>query len=181
MAKLHTEITQDLSDWISIQPMFFVASAPLAKNGHVNVSPRGLDSLRILSPKQVLLLDYTGSGNETAAHCQENGRLTVMFCAFTGLPKILRLYGSGKSLLPDHPQWDSLRTHFPADVAGVRQLFLLDVTRIQTSCGFGVPLMDFVQQRENLPRFSAKKTPQELEKYRHQHNSMSIDEIEVKV
>ncbi len=175
MAKVHPEITPDLASWIAEQEMYFLASAPLSDTGHVNVSPRGVHSLHILTPNQVLLLDLTGSGNETAAHLAENTRLTVMFCAFTGKPKILRLYGSAEAILPGHPEWTTLRAEFPESIAGVRQLFRLKIKRVQTSCGFGVPLMDFVAQREMLSEWSAKRSEQEMVEYRQNKNAVSID------
>ncbi len=175
MAKVHPEITPDLANWIAQQAMYFLASAPLSDTGHVNVSPRGVHSLRILDPNQVLLLDLTGSGNETAAHLTENTRLTVMFCAFTGKPKILRLYGSAQAILPGHPEWATLRAEFPESIAGVRQLFRLKIKRVQTSCGFGVPLMDFVAQREILSEWSAKRSESEMAEYRQNKNAVSID------
>ena len=181
MAKVHSEITSELANWIAEQPLYFVASAPLSDSGHVNVSPRGVHSLRIMNPNQVLLLDLTGSGNETAAHVTENSRLTVMFCAFTGKPKILRLYGSAEAILPGHQDWATLRAEFPESIAAVRQLFRLDINRIQTSCGFGVPLMDFVAQREILTEWSEKRDEQELIEYRQNKNAKSIDGLAIPV
>lgn len=181
MAKVHSEITTELADWIAKQPLFFVASAPLSASGHVNVSPRGVHSLRILDPKQVLLLDLTGSGNETAAHLTENSRLTIMFCAFTDKPKILRLYGQAEAILPGHEQWHKLRAEFPESLVAVRQLFRLNISRIQTSCGFGVPLMDFVEQRQMLTEWSEKKDEQELMEYRQNKNAISIDGLAIPV
>ncbi len=181
MAKVHPEITTELADWIAQQPMYFVASAPLSDSGHVNVSPRGVHSLRILDPKQVLLIDLTGSGNETAAHVTENSRLTIMFCAFVGKPKIVRLYGTAEAILPGHAQWPDLRAKFPDSIPAVRQLFRLDVTRVQTSCGFGVPLLDFVAQRDILIDWSQKRDEQELIEYRKNNNSVSIDGFTIPV
>src|SRR5512135_911847 len=103
--KIHAEITPELSKFISMQHLFFVASAPLKPEGHVNLSPKGLDSFCVLSPLQVAYLDLVGSGNETSAHLSENGRITFMFCAFDGPPNILRLYGKGRTILPGHPEW----------------------------------------------------------------------------
>ncbi len=181
MATVHPEITTELADWIAQQPMYFVASAPLSDSGHVNVSPRGVHSLRILDPKQVLLLDLTGSGNETAAHVTENSRLTIMFCAFVDKPKIVRLYGSARAILPGHALWTKLRSEFPDSIPAVRQLFLLDVSRVQTSCGFGVPLMDFVAQRDILVNWSEKRDEQELREYRSSKNSVSIDGLTIPI
>jgi len=181
MAKVHKEITAELAEWIAEQPMYFVASAPLSESGHVNVSPRGLHSLRILDPLQVLLLDLTGSGNETAAHLNQNSRLTVMFCAFNGKPKILRLYGSAEAILPGHSEWTNLRAEFPNSIPAVRQLFRLKISRVQTSCGFGVPLMDFVEQREIHPDWASKRDEQELAQYRQEKNAVSIDGLAIPI
>jgi hypothetical protein len=181
MAKVHSEITPELAEWISTQALYFVASAPLSDSGHVNVSPRGVHSLCILDPHQVLLLDLTGSGNETAAHLTENSRLTVMFCAFTDKPKILRLYGNADAILPGHKDWKTLRANFPDSIPAVRQLFRLKINRIQTSCGFGVPLMDFVSQREILTEWSEKRNEQELLEYRQNKNAKSIDGLAIPV
>ena len=170
-----SEIDPGLAEWIQAQPMYFLASAPLSAEGHVNVSPRGLDSLRILGPRQVALLDLTGSGNETAAHLLENGRITVMFCAFEGRPRILRLFGRGRSVLPGDAEWDELRDRFPAGMPGVRQIFLVEVHRVRSSCGFGVPLMAFQAQRDELIEWAEKKGEDGLKAYRAEKNSRSLD------
>ncbi|MBP8252733.1 MAG: pyridoxamine 5'-phosphate oxidase family protein, partial [Herpetosiphon sp.] len=112
MAQRYEQITPKLHDFIGQQPLFFVATAPLSATGHVNVSPKGLDSLRILSPNHVAYLDLTGSGNETSAHLRENGRMTLMFCAFSGAPQILRLYGTGCTILPNDHDWHEFAQHF---------------------------------------------------------------------
>ena len=173
--KLHPAITPELQAWIEAQPVYFLASAPLSGDGHVNLSPRGLDSLRVLSPQRVALLDITGSGNETAAHLWENGRLTVMLCAFAGAPRILRLYGRARVCLPGSAEFDALRGHFDPGLPGVRQVFDLAVTRAQTSCGFGVPLMEFCGQRDTLTAWARGKSAAGLAAYRREHNAMSLD------
>jgi hypothetical protein len=175
MAKVHPNISRKLQQWIEQQAVFFLASAPLESDGHINLSPRGLDSLRVLNEHEVLVLDLTGSGNETAAHLAQNGRLTIMFCAFENEPRILRLYGQGRVILPDAPQWSDWRAHFAADIAGVRQLFHLKLTRVQTSCGFGVPLMDFQGQRDLLSKWAQQKGPQGVHAYQLEKNASSID------
>jgi len=175
MAKTYPALTTELQEWIGQQPMYFLASAPLQADGHVNLSPRGLDSLRILTETRALMLDLTGSGNETAAHLHENGRLTVMLCAFSGKPKILRLYGQARVILPTDGEWAQYRQLFAPDLPGVRQLFLLDITRIQTSCGFGVPLMDLVAQRDTLLEWAHKKGADGIEKYHREKNARSLD------
>src|SRR5829696_6870276 len=149
MAKILDAITPELASFIEEQTMFFVGTAPLSPSGHVNLSPKGLDTLRILAPDRVAYLDLTGSGNETAAHLRENGRITFMFCAFTGAPRILRLYGTGRVVLPETPQWAELLRRFPV-YPGARQIITAEISRVQTSCGFAVPLMEYVQQRDTL-------------------------------
>ncbi|HEV2147442.1 MAG TPA: pyridoxamine 5'-phosphate oxidase family protein [Longimicrobiaceae bacterium] len=173
MAKLFDEITPELRDFIARQPLFFVATAPLAEAGHVNLSPKGLDTFRVLGPRSVAYLDLTGSGNETAAHLLENGRITFLFCAFSGAPKILRLYGRGRVVLPDAPGWEALRGHFP-DYPGARQVVLAEITRVQTSCGYAVPRMEMVEQRDTLLRWAEAKEDT-LPAYRREKNAASID------
>ena len=130
MAKTYPSLSAELQSWIAQQPMYFLASAPLQADGHINLSPRGLDSLRILNGHELVILDLTGSGNETAAHLAENGRLTLMLCAFSGDPKILRLYGQAKVIRPGQANWSDYRALFVATMPGVRQLFHLRIDRI---------------------------------------------------
>lgn len=174
MAQVHAAITPELRAFIEAQPMFFVATAPLAADGHVNVSPKGLDCLRVLGSDRVAYLDLTGSGNETSAHVAENGRITFMFCAFAGPPKILRLYGQGQTVLPASPEWTTLVTQFPG-YPGARQIVVAAIERVQTSCGFAVPLMDYVGQRDTLTRWAEVKGEDELITYRQAKNMRSID------
>ena len=174
MARTYPAITDELRAFIEAQQMFFVASAPLAADGHVNVSPKGLDSLRVLGPRRVAYLDLTGSGNETSAHLRENVRITLLFCAFSGPPRILRLYGTGAAALPGSAAWAELRPLFPGH-PGARQLVVADITRVQTSCGFAVPLYDYTGQRETLLRFAETKGEEGLVAYRQQKNACSID------
>jgi len=173
--KVYPAITPELAEWILQQPMFFNATCPMSGQGHINLSPRGLDGLRIIDPNQVAILDFTGSGNETAAHLLENGRITIMFCAFTGEPMILRLYGEGEVVLPGDEDWDELRCLFPEGLPGVRQIFRVLVTRVQVSCGEGVPLMDFVAQRDGLLNWVRQKGEDGLLEYRKEKNVRSID------
>lgn len=173
MARAHEQITPELRAFIAEQPLFFVATAPLAGDGHVNLSPKGLDCFRVLGPKRVAYLDLTGSGNETAAHLAETRRVTLMFCAFRGAPNILRLYGRGRAVLPGDAEWDELRALFP-DHTGARQVVLAEVHRVQTSCGFAVPLMEYVSQRDTLLRW-AEAREAELPRYRAERNARSID------
>src|SRR5688500_11557831 len=173
MGKVLECITPDLEAFIGAQPLFFVATAPISGEGHVNLSPKGLDCLRVLSPTRVAYLDLTGSGNETAAHLAENARITFMFCAFSGAPRILRLYGIGTVVLPGTPRWAELAAGFPG-YPGVRQIIAAGITRVQTSCGYGVPLMDFSGQRDTLCRWAEAKG-EALPRYRQEKNAKSID------
>lgn len=176
MAQTYENMTSELQSFVAAQPMFFVATAPLDAQGHVNLSPKGLDSFRVLSPLQVAYLDITGSGNETSAHLQENGRITFMFCAFSGPPRILRLYGRGRTVLPGTAGWDELKPLFPA-APGIRQVIVADITRVQTSCGFGVPLMHYEDQRDTLIRWAEAKGEDGLVAYRRKANLVSIDAL----
>ncbi|MBP3955527.1 pyridoxamine 5'-phosphate oxidase family protein [Gemmata sp. G18] len=174
MGKTFTEIDDDLRAFIARQHMFFVATAPLSADGHVNVSPKGLDTFRVLGPTTVAYLDLTGSGVETIAHLRENGRLTIMFCAFEGRPRILRLYGCGRSVEPGDSDWASVSAVFP-DLAGVRSVIVADVSRIADSCGYAVPLYEFAGEREQLTAWADKKGAEGLVRYREQKNRTSID------
>ncbi|MBD2195847.1 MULTISPECIES: pyridoxamine 5'-phosphate oxidase family protein [Calothrix] len=174
MAKLFDCITEELQEFINQQHLFFVGSAPLNPTGHINLSPKGLDSFRILSPNRVGYLDLTGSGNETSAHLQENGRITFLFCAFQGAARILRLYGRGYTVLPDSPEWDSFYPLFTT-LPGYRQIIIADIERVQTSCGFGVPLYEYQGQREILVDWANKKGKQGVKEYQQQKNLISID------
>jgi hypothetical protein len=174
MGKVLPQITDGLRAFIERQHVFFVATAPLA-GGHVNVSPKGLDSFRVLGPTSVAYLDQTGSGIETASHVLDNGRITFMFCAFDGPPLILRLYGRGRVVLPGSPQWSELAPAFPADRPGVRQIIAAELTRVQTSCGEAVPLLDYVGDRGQLLEWSAGKGPEGIAAYQREKNVRSID------
>jgi hypothetical protein len=174
MAKIYDEITPELQTFIRAQPMFFVATAPLAHEGHVNLSPKGYDSLRVLSSQQVAYLDLTGSGNETSAHLAENGRITFMFCAFSGAPQILRLYGRGKTILPGMSRWDELVGLFPT-YPGTRQIIVATIHLVQTSCGFAVPRMEFQQERDTLIRWAEAQGEDGLMTYRSGKNVESLD------
>ncbi len=174
MGRTFDAIPDHLTAWMGEQPLFFVASAPLAAAGHVNVSPKGGDTFRVLGPTEVAYLDLTGSGAETIAHLRENGRLTVMFCAFTGPPLIVRLQGTGSYVLRDEPGWDDLAALFP-DVPGARAVIRLAVDRVSSSCGYSVPLMDLVAPRTKLDDWAARKGEDELVAYRAEKNAVSID------
>ncbi|HEY9908858.1 MAG TPA: pyridoxamine 5'-phosphate oxidase family protein [Thermosynechococcaceae cyanobacterium] len=174
MAKVFDRITEELQSFIAVQPMFFVATAPLTSTGRVNVSPKGCDSFRVLGDNHVAYLDLTGSGNETSPHLQENGRITLMFCAFQEPPLILRLYGQGRTVLPKDPEWEELITLFPP-TPGTRQIIVAHIDRVQTSCGLGVPLFESVGQRDRLVAWAAKKGEPGLIDYRRLKNYTSID------
>jgi hypothetical protein len=174
MGKIYHAITDDLRSFIAEQPVFFVATSPLAADAHVNISPKGLDTFRVVAPDRVAYLDLTGSGNETSAHLHENGRITVMFCAFAGPPRILRLYGRGRTILPGSTEWNELLPGFRM-IMGARQIIDIVVERVQTSCGFGVPLMDNARPRDTLIRWAEAKGEDGLERYRSDKNVRSID------
>jgi hypothetical protein len=172
MAKFYTELNDTLRAFIGAQRMFFNASAP--NQGRINVSPKGLDTFRILSDARVAYLDLTGSECETAAHLAENGRLTLMFCSFQEKPLILRLYGRGFVVRPRDAQWEALRALFPP-LPGERQIIVLDIESIMTTCGFAVPLYEYQGQRELLPEFTCKMGEQRMDQYRRERNQQSID------
>lgn len=174
MGKLHDSLTPQLAGWLAQQVVFFVATAPLAAEGHINCSPKGGDTFRVLTERQVAYLDLTGSGIETAAHLQENGRIVLMFCAFTGPPKIVRLHGKGEVIYPGHPEFADLNTRFPEHPAA-RTILRITLTRVSDSCGYGVPLMDFVAHRDQLDKWANAKGPQGLAEYRRAKNRASID------
>lgn len=174
MGTLFEEITPELADWVRQQHVFFVASAPLSDTGHVNCSPKGLDTLRIVGPRRVAYLDLTGSGAETLAHLRENGRIVFMFCAFGGPPKIVRFHGHGRIVTPDVPAWAALRPLFP-DYPGVRAIVDAEITRISDSCGYGVAKFDYAGEREALPRWAETKGEAGVAAYRQQKNAASID------
>jgi hypothetical protein len=174
MGRTHPIIDESLRRFIEAQHVFFVATAPLSGDGHVNCSPKGMDAFRILGPAEVGYLDYTGSGVETIAHVRENGRLTIMFCAFEGRPNILRLYGTGRVIEATEPSFAALAGHF-APQAPPRAIILLDVERITDSCGFGVPLYDYRGERDQLVSWAQKKGEEGLRAYEAQKNALSID------
>lgn len=174
MGKLYESITPELSAWIAQQHMFFVASAPLTGDGHVNASPKGLDCLRIVGPRQVAYLDVTGSGAETIAHVRENGRIVLMFCAFSGPPKIVRLHGAGTVVTKTSLDWTNWCSKFPTQAAP-RSVIVVDLTRITVSCGYGVPRMDFKEDRDAMARWAATKGVTALPSYRLEKNTRSID------
>lgn len=166
------EIPDDMRAFIEAQMLFFVATA--AKDGRVNLSPKGLDTLRVIDNRTVIYLDLTGSGNETAAHVTENGRMTMMFCAFNGKPMTLRLYGEAELVRPAHGGWGELRSLF-ADFPGIRQIFRLHVQSVATSCGWSIPVVGEMRERSELVEWAGAKSPDEIEAYRLANNVVSID------
>ena len=172
MAQRFAEIKDSLRSFIEAQKIFFVGTA--APQGRVNVSPKGMDTLRVLDRKRVLWLNVTGSGNETAAHLQELPRMTLMFCAFEGSALIVRVYGKARMITPESAEWASLYASFPPK-PGARQLFMLEVDLVQTSCGQAVPFFDYREEREELNEWAAKKGEAGLKQYRQERNAVSID------
>jgi hypothetical protein len=172
MAKFYRELTDSLVHFIGRQHIFFTASA--AGSGRINLSPKGLESFRVLSERRVAYLDLTGSGAETAAHLQADGRLTIMFCSFDGEPMILRLYGRGHVVTPGDDEWPSLGPQFQT-IPGERAIVVLDIESLQSSCGFGVPLYRFEGQRDELVHWAERKGKQALAEYRREKNQLSID------
>ncbi|MEO5819739.1 MAG: pyridoxamine 5'-phosphate oxidase family protein [Vicinamibacteraceae bacterium] len=173
MGKVLPQVTDGLRAFIERQHLFFVATAPLA-GGHVNLSPKGMDSFRVLGPTTVAYLDNVGSGNETAAHLLDNGRITLMFCAFEGSPLILRLYGTGRAVLPTDGEWAELSARFPTR-PGVRQIIVAELTRVQTSCGEAVPFLGYVGERDQLVQWAVAKGADGLQAYQRDKNVRSID------
>ncbi len=176
MGKLSTEISHEHRLFIQKQKMFFVATAPLSAEGHINLSPKGLEHLQVLNANQVAYLDFTGSGNETSAHLLENKRITFMFCSFDKVPNILRLYGMGQAVLPGSEEWDVYASVFPV-LLGTRQIIVADIYHVQTSCGFGVPLYDYVGDRSILSEWANKKGREGIELYKKEKNLFSLDKL----
>jgi Pyridoxamine 5'-phosphate oxidase len=173
--KLHERITPKLRSWIEAQHLFFVATAPLAADGHINLSPRGTPgTFAVLDEHTVAWLDLTGSGAETIAHLRENGRIVVMFCGFDGPPQIVRLHGFGRVVLTSDSEWDGLATRF-ADKPGARAIVVVDVSRVSDSCGYSVPLFEFVGDRDLLDRWTENRGPDKLAEYKATKNAESID------
>ena len=172
MARFYSELQDSHQSFIQAQPLFFTATAP--REGRINLSPKGMDSFRILSSRQAAYLDLTGSGNETAAHLRESGRFTIMFCSFSADPLILRLYGRGRVIRRQDPGWAGVRGAFP-DLPGERQIIVMDIESVQTSCGYAVPLMNPAGERDTLARWAGKKGPTGLLDYWRDKNRISID------
>jgi Pyridoxamine 5'-phosphate oxidase len=175
LSKVHECITPKLQEWIEAQHLFFIATAPLDPDGHLNLSPRGTPgTFVVLDEQTVAWLDLTGSGAETIAHLRENGRIVVMFCALEGPPQIVRLHGRGRVIVPAHHEWDGLASHFP-DKLGARAIIVVDVTRVSDSCGFAIPRFEFVDDRDLLDRWAETRGAEGLVEYRATRNAESID------
>jgi hypothetical protein len=172
MAKFYTALSEEIMCFIAEQKVFFTGTAPA--RGRINVSPKGMDTFRCLDSKRVCYLDLTGSGSETSAHILENGRMTIMFCSFTEQPMILRLYGTGEVIRPDTDLWGAYCSHF-TEIPGQRQIVLLNIESVQTSCGYAVPVMEFKEERQTLKRWAETKGPEGVLAYRQEKNTRSID------
>jgi Pyridoxamine 5'-phosphate oxidase len=177
MGRLYEQIDDTLADFIGRQHVFFVGTAPASPEGHLNISPKGLDSFRILGPRSVAYLDLTGSGIETVAHLRENGRITIMFCGFEGRPLIVRIYGRGRVVEPGDAGWDDLLSRFH-EYPGVRSVIVMDVERIADSCGFAVPLYGYQGERSQLIEYAERTGLDGLAAYKAQKNRKSIDGID---
>ena len=173
MGKVFDGIDEQLAAWIAAQPLWFVATAPLAAEGHVNVSPRGHDSLSVLGPHRVGWVDYTGSGIETIAHLRENGRICLMWCSFDKRPRIVRVHGRGTVHLPGQGPYEEVVRRHP-DHPSTRAVVTVDVERVSDSCGYGVPVMELVGERDLLRLSADRRGPQGLAQYRAEHN-VSLD------
>ena len=172
MAKFFSTLNPEITEFIQQQLVFFTATAP--ENGRLNLSPKGMDTFRIVDSTTVAYLDLTGSGNETAAHLAENGRITFMFCSFSAKPLILRLYGMGEVVRPNNPKWPTLKPLFP-ELPGTRQIIVATIDSLQTSCGFAVPMFESQQERALLTDWAQKKGPDGIELYWREKNLSSID------
>ncbi len=174
MGRTYDAIPDHLAEWMPAQPVWFVASAPLAADGHVNLSPKGDDTFRVIDPTTVAYLDLTGSGAETIAHTRENGRLTIMFCSFGEKPNIVRLYGRGEAVLPDHPDFADLVARFPEKLS-TRSVIRLHVQEVTSSCGYGVPFMEMAGPRPMMDEWAERTGPEGIVEYRAAKNRISLD------
>ncbi|MBI1820897.1 MAG: pyridoxamine 5'-phosphate oxidase family protein [Nitrospirae bacterium] len=174
MAKIYEKIDDEMSAWIKQQRVFFVATAPIARDGHVNCSPKGGDSFKVIDPLTVVYQDLTGSGAETISHLRENSRIVVMFCAFEGPPRIVRLHGRGEAVTPGLPEYPFFVTFFPEN-SGTRAFIRVRISRISDSCGYAVPFFDYKGDRDALEKWARAKGADKLEAYRREKNLRSID------
>jgi hypothetical protein len=174
MGKFYNNISQDHAGFIRDQRIFFVATAPLSAEGRINLSPKGLDCFRVLGENLVGYMDLISSGNETSAHTLENGRITFMFCSFEGDPRILRLYGKGRAVLPGTGDWEQYAAHFEI-YPSTRQIIIAEIDLVQTSCGFGVPLFEYAGERDLHFKWADKKGADGLKEYIQEKNLVSLD------
>ncbi|WP_052667486.1 pyridoxamine 5'-phosphate oxidase family protein [Nitriliruptor alkaliphilus] len=177
MGAVYDRIDDDLRAWLARQPVLFVGSAPLDGDGHVNVSPKGMaGTFTVLDDHRVAYLDYTGSGTETIAHVRENGRLVLMWCAFEGPPRIVRIHGRGRVVLPGDGEFAELRGRFSKErTHGQRSIIVLEATRISDSCGFSVPEMTLVGDRDVLDRSHLRRDEAYFARYHRERNAVSLD------
>ncbi|HEY9703008.1 MAG TPA: pyridoxamine 5'-phosphate oxidase family protein [Allocoleopsis sp.] len=172
MAKFYEKLDQDLTNFILAQKIFFNATAP--ENGRVNLSPKGMDTFRCIDDQTVAYLDLTGSGNETAAHLRVNNRITLMFCSFSEQPLILRIYGTGRVIRHQDQDWQNFHSLFNS-LPGERQIIVIKIQSVQTSCGFAVPMYDFKEERQVLVQWANKKGEEGIKQYWTEKNQVSID------
>jgi Pyridoxamine 5'-phosphate oxidase len=180
MGKFTNSILPTHKEFINNQHIFFVATAPLSENAHINLSPKGLDCFRVLGDNKVAYMDLIGSGNETAAHIQENGRITFMFCSFDKTPNILRLYGKGYSVLSSSPNWKDYSENFEI-YPSTRQIIVAEIDLVQTSCGFGIPFFEYKGERDVHFKWADQKGEEGLKAYIQEKNLTSLDGIEMKI
>lgn len=178
MSKFYTKITSRLQKFITSQKIFFVSTAP--NSGRINLSPKGMDSFRVMNENRVLWLNVTGSGNETAAHLLENNRITIMFCSFEKAPNILRLYGKGTEIKPIDKGWDEVISLFP-ETPGTRQIFDITIETAQTSCGMSIPFYEFKGERNDLNDWASEQGKEGIEMYWENRNQTSIDGLPTKI
>jgi len=172
MAEKFDSINQEHIDFIKKQHLFFIGTA--GAEGFINVSPKGMDTLKVIAPNKVIWLNHTGSGNESSAHVQENGRMTIMFCSFDKKPLILKLYGDAKVIHPRDKAWDEMTEHFDIFV-GARQFFEIDITLVLTSCGFGVPKYKYIGERNGLIKWADNAGKDGMKKYWEEKNQVTLD------
>jgi hypothetical protein len=180
MGRTYEVIDQGLAKWLVAQPVFFVSTAPLSAGGFLNCSPKGnRDEFAVVDERTVAYLDQTGSGVETIAHLRENGRIVVMFCAFAGAPRIVRLHGRGRVILRDEPSFAVLAGRFPGRTGvGVRSVIVVEVGRIADSCGYGVPVMPFEGHRPTMDQWANRMGPEGIRSYWAEANTKSIDQLD---
>ena len=175
MGKTYTSIDPDIAHWIAQQHMFFVATAPLAAEGLVNLSPKGHDTLRVINEHTLAFLDYGGSGIETVAHLRENQRIVIMMCAVKGSPKIYRFHGTGQVITPIDADFGDLAQHFDRSELGIRSIIRVNVSRVSDSCGFGVPFYDYQGERPTSPNYIRVNGAEKIRAYLKHENAQSLD------